>query len=200
MPIEMIVFDLGKVIFDFDFEKVIKEYCKKTDKLPDFYSAANLDLLTRYELGIIDSAQFFKSFSKETEYKGSFNEFSTLWNNIFKPIDDTIEIIGKLASKYRLSLLSNTNEMHFNYLLDGYPRVFTLFEKMFLSYQMGLRKPDPKIYQGVLDFFNIEPAKVFFIDDIAQNVEAANMLSIKAYQFTSAANLKKSLKNEGVLL
>jgi putative hydrolase of the HAD superfamily len=200
MSVEIIVFDLGKVIFDFDFEKVIKDYYKKTNIMPDFTSVSIMKLLEKYELGNIDSQKFFEQFAKESKFNGTYNEFKVLWNNIFTPIADMVEIIGSIAKNYPLAALSNTNEMHFNYLIDRYPRIFMVFKKLFLSHEMHLRKPDENIYKAVIDYFNVEPSKIFFTDDIFENVEAASKLSIKAYQFTNPKNLIKSLKDEGIRL
>lgn len=207
MAVSIVVFDLGKVIFDFDLSKFITAYAKK---IPG--SIGSLDevireytgLASSFEKGIVSPTQFYDTLSKKTHYTGSYNEFCVIWNNIFKPIPGSIEILAKLAgsksAKYKLAVLSNTNELHFEFLKERYPGVFMLFDKLFLSYETRMLKPDSAVYGQVIDYFRVKPKEIFFTDDIEKNVEAAKLCGIKAYRFTGPLNLIEQFKAENVII
>ncbi len=203
MSTKVVVFDLGKVIFDFDLLKFIVNYAKKTPvhKAADFkklileYS----DLAASYEKGTISSLEFYESLSGHTHYSGSYNEFCAIWNNIFEPLSETISLFPGLLKKYHLAILSNTNELHFEYLKNKYPQIFSHFGKIFLSYEMKMRKPDDEIFRKVIEYYKVLPEEIFFIDDIEANVKAAENNGLKAHRFTSSKDLAKKLKTERII-
>ncbi|MDR3049397.1 MAG: HAD family phosphatase [Elusimicrobiota bacterium] len=202
MAAAVILFDLGKVIFDYDFDKAYKGYIKKVAKKVDIVgmdSLFNLELLDQYERGNIETKDFFAQFSKAVGYSGTINEFTLLWNDIFTPIEPILFLIPQLAKKNRLAMLTNICDLHFTYLTERYPQVFLLFEKVFASYQMHKRKPDPAIYQEVIDALAVDPSKIFFTDDKPENIEAAKKCGINAHQFTNPKNLIKQLNDEGII-
>ncbi len=206
MAVSVIVFDLGKVIFDFDLSKFITAYTKKISGSCigsiDELIRKHLGIASSFEKGIVSPKQFYETLSQETHYTGSYNEFCVIWNNIFKPMPETIEILAKLAGgkaeKYKLAVLSNTNILHFEFLNENYPGIFTLFDKLFLSYELNLIKPEHEIFGKVIDYFKVRPEEIFFIDDIEKNVEAARICGIKAYKFEGALKLIEHLKAENV--
>jgi putative hydrolase of the HAD superfamily len=204
MSTKIIIFDLGNVIFEFDLMKFIKSYVQRIPdhKITDFnkliptYSG----FAYSYEKGNISSFDFYDTLAKKTHYNGTYNEFVIQWNNIFEPMPETIELIAKLASKYKLAILSNTNELHFGYLKDRYPDVFALFNDFFLSYKMHLRKPEDEIYQQVIRNCNVLPSEIFFTDDMEENIKAAERNGITACLFTKTYEFIKKLKEEQILI
>ncbi|MDR1474179.1 MAG: HAD family phosphatase [Endomicrobium sp.] len=204
MSIKVIVFDLGNVIFKFDLMKFIKAYVQRIPdhKITDFNKliATYSEFAYSYEKGNISSLDFYDILAKRTQYNGTYNEFVLHWNNIFEPIPETIELITELARSYKLAILSNTNELHFDYLKGRYPEVFVLFNDFFLSYKVHLRKPEDKIYQHLIRHYNILPSGIFFTDDIEENIKAAKKIGINSYLFTKTYDLIKKLKEEKVLI
>ena len=100
--------------------------------------------------------------------------------------------------KYELALLSNTNELHFDYLYKDYSDFFKNFKKLHLSYLMNLRKPDIEIYNEVLKYHNIKPENMFFTDDNQENIDAAKKAGIRAYTFKNVIKLKQDLADFGI--
>ncbi|MDR1244770.1 MAG: HAD family phosphatase [Endomicrobium sp.] len=201
---KIIVFDLGNVIFKFDLMKFIKMYIQRIPdhKITDFNELIPTysEFAYSYEKGNISSFDFYDILAKRTQYLGTYNEFVFQWNNIFEPMPETIELIAVLASKYKLAILSNTNELHFDYLKNRYPEVFALFNDFFLSYKMRLRKPEDEIYRQVIHRYNVLPSEIFFIDDMEENIKAAKKNGINAWLFTKTYELTKKLKEEKVLI
>jgi putative hydrolase of the HAD superfamily len=204
MCIKVIVFDIGNVIFKFDLMKFAKAYALRipNNKITDFYRLIStyLDFAYLYEKGNISSFDFYDVLAKRTQYTGTYSEFVFQWNNVFKPIPETIGLISKLASAYKLAVLSNINKLHFDYLKEQYPTVFSLFSDFFLSYKMHLRKPENKIYQNLIHHYDIAPFKIFFVDDVKENVEAAKRNGIDSWLFTKTYDLTKKLEEERVLI
>jgi putative hydrolase of the HAD superfamily len=201
MAIKVIVFDLGKVLFDFDFGKFSKNVSRHSAKTPpEILNAveANLNAFYEYETGALSTQVFYDKAKDFFSYNADFETFAADWNDMFTPMDATINFLKGLSAKFHTALLSNTNELHFNYLSTCFPEVFKYFKDLHLSYKMSARKPERKIYEDVINFYKLAPAEIFFTDDLSVNVEAAKSLGIKAYRFTGVQTLSANLSAEGV--
>lgn len=165
MAIEVVVFDLGKVIFDFDINKLSTQFHLSSQKskqdIVDLISG-HKDLFINYEKGLITSHEFYNQMTILLDLKMDYKSFCDIWNDIFTPFCDMIDFINILSKKYNLAILSNTNDLHFEYLQNKYPETFSCFKYLHLSYKMKSRKPDPEIYRKVIDFYNIDPAGIFY--------------------------------------
>ena len=204
MTDKVIVFDLGKVIFDYDvniISKKLSEYSteKKLFENMDEFIFSNKDLFMKYEKGQISSVDFYNKLVDLASLKNlSFEKFTDIWNDIFTPIDDVVELINSLSKKYELAILSNTNDLHFDYLYKKYSNFFTNFKKLHLSYLMNSRKPDTDIYSQVIKYHNLKPENMFFTDDNQRNIDVAKEIGIKAYKFENITKLKQDLKDFGI--
>lgn len=204
MSDKVIVFDLGKVIFDYDLNIISKALSKFSSEINLFndmesFMASNADLFVKYEKGLISSIDFYNQIVSLLSLKDlSFEEFSDIWNEIFTPMNDVIDLIDTLSKKYELSLLSNTNDLHFEYLYKKYTKVFNNFKNTHLSYKMKMRKPDVEIYENIINFYKVEPEKLFFTDDNQDNVFAAQKIGIKSFVFENSLKLKKDLNSFGI--
>jgi putative hydrolase of the HAD superfamily len=201
MQVKAVVFDLGKVIFDFDLLKFIKLFSKKTPCHLDIVNETlteYTELAIAYEKGNISPQDFFEAIKEKTHYEGSYNEFCIIWNNIFTPMEQTIELVAKIASNYPVGVLSNINELHWNYLEERYPSVFMIFDKKHLSYELHMRKPEDEIFQAVIKDYGLNPGEIFFTDDMEENVAAAVKNGITSRRFTRAAKLEENFKELGI--
>ena len=204
MAEKIIVFDLGKVIFDYDLSiisKSLSEYSPKKDLFEDMdaFIYTNKEMFYNYEKGTISSTDFYKSFTNLLKIENlSYDKFCDIWNNIFTPIQDVMDLVISLSHRYEVALLSNTNELHFDYLYKKYSDFFMCFKKLHLSYIMNLRKPDTEIYEQVLKYHNVEPQNMFFTDDNKDNVYAAMAMGIKAFSFKNIIKLRQDLECFGI--
>jgi FMN phosphatase YigB (HAD superfamily) len=188
--IKNIVFDLGGVILDIDYNLTVKAF----DGLgiPNFkeqYSKmSQSNLFDNIETGKISPVEFRDLIREVAQKTISDAEIDTAWNALILHLPQyRIEILKNLQVNYRLFLLSNTNKIHY----DDYSEVIKrengieglepLFEKTYLSHEMGLRKPDPEIFQVVLNENNLVPKETLFIDDSPQHIASAKTLGIVAY-------------------
>ena len=206
MPsVEVIIFDLGKVIFDYDLEILARAFAENSTDKKNFCNIKNFihlndELFFKYERGEISSQELYEQVKKILFLNLDYNKFCDIWNNIFTPKKYVMSIIDKLSEKYPVSLLSNTNDLHFNFIKQNNESFFKKFKALHVSHLMHCRKPEKEIYQQDINFYNIKPEKLFFTDDLNINIEAARREGISAFQFTGLANLKENLKSLGVSL
>lgn len=204
MSDKVVVFDLGKVIFDYDLNLIsnaLSKYSTKEFIFKDMNSFIyqNKELFFKYERGQISSIDFYKQMLTLLSLQNlSFEEFSKIWNEIFSPMQDVIDLICSLSKRYNLALLSNTNQLHFDYLYQKYGDFFMNFKKLHLSYLMNSRKPESAIYEQVIKEHNVTPANIFFTDDNQENIYSAMFMGIKAYHFKNISKLKQDLESFGI--
>ena len=177
-----IIFDLGGVLVGFDRQRSIDAFerigCGKVaDYIRDHRTE---DLFYRIELGEISTHDFCEEVRQMTATNADDEAIIHAWNVLLKPVtENRLHRLRELREKgVRLFLLSNTNDMHWQYCghqLDG------CFERVFLSYEMRLAKPDTAIFAEVLRQADIDAHDTLFIDDNADNIAAAASLGIKTF-------------------
>ncbi len=198
-PIEMVMFDLGRVLVDFDFKKVIRGLMQRThlkeSQIRTYFRTT--PLWDAFERGKVTPRDFFKQLEKDLHLKGfTFKTFTPLWNDIFTEIRETVEIAKRLKGKYRLAIISNVNQMHWEHVKDKHDFI-KLFDHPVASYAVGHRKPELEIFRLTLRKAKIPASRAIFIDDLHPHIRAARSMGIRAHQFTGAKKLITDLK--GVL-
>jgi len=198
--IKTIVFDLGKVLIPFDFQRGydrLAPYCAYEPKqIPE--RLRTCDLVSRFESGQVEPRPFVDEISRILESKATYDEFCGIWSSIFLP--DTLvpeELVIALKKRYRMLVLSNTNAIHFPMVREAYP-ILSHFDDYILSYEVGALKPESKIYQAAIAKAQARPEEMFFTDDIAAYVEGAKLHGIDAVQFQNAEQTVRDLKARGV--
>ena len=183
-----IIFDLGAVILNINYQNTIDEFSKLGVKnAATFYSKkVQTDLFNQIETGIISSNQFLKALQKETN-NASIIQVEQAWNAMLLDLpEEQLLMIKKLKNNYTILLLSNTNVIH----IDAFKKLLgntkwlafcELFDKMYLSYELGLRKPDVKIFEYILKEQELKAEEVFFIDDSPQHIAGAKKLGIHCH-------------------
>jgi putative hydrolase of the HAD superfamily len=197
--IKVIIFDLGKVIVDFDHFTIcrkLSQYCSLTPE--KIYELAFTTKLEAYfDEGKLTSQEFFKKAKAYLNITISKDMFKKIWNEIFTLNPGIYSVIENLKLTYQLLCLSNTNEWHFNYCRKQFP-VLGLFDSFILSYKVGKRKPHPKIFIEALQQTAALPSQCLYIDDIEEYVKKAQELGMHGIHFISVKQLKKELKGYGV--
>jgi putative hydrolase of the HAD superfamily len=200
MPIEVVFFDLGNVILPFSHyqiaEKLSRFSQKKEFQDPQRIFSYLFDLqkgkINDFDIGKVSPLEFFQSVKRHLDLSITFNEFIPIWNDIFVEDQEVSQIILSLKGRWRLGLLSNTDPLHFNYILTKFP-IMTTFEKWILSYEVGFKKPAIEIFQKAIEWASVEPQKILFIDDMKEHIEVAVSLGIQGIHFLSAHQLKEAL-------
>jgi len=207
--IKNIIFDYGNVIFNIDFKKVADAWKKLgITNAHEFYGHRQQDaVFNAIERGEISPAKF-RDRIREITQKPSLTDaqIDDAWNAIFIGIPKgNHELLLQLKNKYRTFLLSNINAIHYDYVHDYLKREFNmesnehLFEKIYYSHLTGKRKPDPEIFEQVLQENKLNPAETLFIDDSPQHLETAKKLGMQTYLMTAPNTIQQYFKTNGLL-
>jgi glucose-1-phosphatase len=188
--IKNIIFDWGGVISNLDFVK-----CNNAFKNIGFYDFENSysllkqkNLFCDFEKGLVTPDFFRKELRKMTTGEITDTDIDEAWMSMLCDLPcDRWRILQDVKEYYRTFILSNTNAIHvegyFKYLhgiygVEGYRH---LFEKVYFSYEIGMRKPDREIFDFVLKDSGLEASETLLIDDTPQNIETAQKLGIQTY-------------------
>jgi FMN phosphatase YigB (HAD superfamily) len=200
VPYRAILFDLGRVLVNFDFQHVYRKLeliCPHpAAEIPR--RLAESRLAERYETGLIESRDFHAELTKILRFNVEFDAFCALFCEIFTEILVPESLVERLATRYRLVLLSNTNAIHFAMVRQTYP-ILRHFHDFCLSYEVKAMKPDPAIYRAAVEKARCLPEECFYTDDIAAYVEGAQRFGIDAVQFESAEQLQREMRARGIL-
>ena len=194
--ITTIIFDLGGVLVNLHPEKMISCFLKQTTKLNEkdlITLLKDSTLFRNYEAGKIDSNMFYREVTRRLEADFTFNSFRSCWENMFSPNRSMIDLLEKLKKRCRLIILSNTNELHIQYLQTTYD-FFAKFDHKLYSYESGLMKPDPEIYRLAAELANAPPENCLFVDDSLQNVKAAEKAQMSFIHFRNFDGFVSDLK------
>ena len=200
MKIEALLFDLGKVLIDFNFETGVEALHASCSISRDRFEQVLWDKawIRRYERGEISTMEFHEYLCRTADLKMALPAFRETWSSVFLPdLLVSENLLAELKRTYPLILVSNTNEGHFEYIRSNY-RVLDYFDRLVLSYEVGSLKPDRKIFEHAIAAANCPPEALFFTDDREENILAAGQLGIRAHQFASQSGLVAALQNAGV--
>jgi glucose-1-phosphatase len=196
--IDFLIFDLGNVIIDIDYDFSINELKKllpehKFELTNQFFPSS---IHKDYERGLITSEQFRNEIRLMFQEDFTDAQIDHVWNSLLKDIpQERIDLLTELRKIYGTAILSNTNEIHidkFDELLKeqtGLSSINALCDKVFLSHKMGLSKPDPAIYLSAISDIGVPANRVLFFDDLLANLEGAKSVGI----YTHHINHKKGL-------
>ncbi|MCC6543344.1 MAG: HAD family phosphatase [Nitrospirae bacterium] len=199
--IKLIIFDLGKVILDFSISSVAEGLARSSNhmsykdpgKIADYLRLHLTDIAGKYERGEIRSDEFYSHIKESFYLDLSYDQFKQIWNDIFRENEGVADLIRLLKKDFRLCLLSNTNELHFEYIKKSFPIVYK-FDMWVLSYEVGVMKPDPEIFRIALKKTGVEAGEAIFIDDIKGHVLGAQGLGINSVEFKSVAQITRFIE------
>jgi len=195
-----IVFDLGNVLFKFDPDEILDNLFKDSvikSKLKEaVFKTSIWKELDRGTLSFEEAKKIFNE--KNPTIKEEIDLLLKEWKNYLHPINENIEILSKLKEKNKLFVLSNFHDDAFNYIRERYS-FFDIFDGMVVSYKEKLLKPEKEIYLLLLKRYNLNPEETFFVDDMVENIKAAEELGIKGILYTDSQSLRELLKREDVL-
>ena len=204
--IEFIYFDLGKVIVNFDHRLMSQNVSQLIDTSVEKCHRIIFEsgLQAAYESGQLTSAQYLQSFLDQSGTNGtSVDEFCFAISDIFQLNRAIIPLITQLNSiGFPIAILSNTCDAHWNHVLNRFPIIDTLFDNQrnILSFETKVMKPKPAIYEIAIKSADVDPAKIFFVDDREENVIGAKMSKIQSEVYQSPKRLIQKLNELGISL
>lgn len=198
--IDAFVFDIGNVLLRFDFGKAVARLEPLCDEKKGERFLAPLEIVkNEYESGKRSRADFLTEAYRLLGYRGDEAEFVSAWEEIFEVNEPMVELVEALHGRYPLYLLSNTSDIHVDYMLKKFP-FFERFSDAVYSYRVCCSKPDPAIYTLAAKQFGVAPERTVFIDDLAANIASANAIGFRAvaYDFRQHDVLLGTLQGWGV--
>lgn len=184
--IKHIVFDLGGVIINLSIQRTIDALTHLTNQSPSFITQAylNQSFFFAYERGEISSMEFRNQIRSLFAIDVTDDDIDQAWNAMILDLPvERLRMLQNLRKEYSISLLSNTNTIHLDYVNEVALRGVSneldyYFDKAYYSHRVGMRKPDAVIYEYVISDSGFEPHETLFLDDNKDNVRAASQLGI----------------------
>jgi putative hydrolase of the HAD superfamily len=189
-PIKNIIFDLGGVILNINYQLTLNAFKKYGVKnIESLYTQAQqVGLFDKFDRGLISPQQFREGIRKRTRQNLTDNQIDEIWNAMLLDLpSQRLALLHQIKHYYRSFLLSNTNYIHIEefskiiYRSFGINDLSDYFEKIYLSHLIKLRKPDPEVFLLILKSNGLRVEETLFIDDSLQHVEGARSLGIQAY-------------------
>ncbi|MCU5773481.1 glucose-1-phosphatase [Erwiniaceae bacterium BAC15a-03b] len=185
------IFDLGNVIVDIDFNRVLGVW-SDLGRVPlaTLQSRFRMgDNFEQHERGEISDEHFAANLCEELDIALSYEQFAAGWQAVFIDVrPEVIAVMHQLREQgHRVVILSNTNQLHCSYWPSQYPQVQLAADKLYLSQEMGVRKPEAAIYRQVLAQEEVTADQALFFDDNLANIEAARALGITSVHVTDAS-------------
>jgi putative hydrolase of the HAD superfamily len=181
--IKNIIFDLGGVILNIDYQRTIDEFEKLgVSNFETIFSQSSQNKTSdKFEKGEITEMQFYESIKELSGMEFSFSQYQFAWNSILLDLpQERISLLKELKSKYRLFLFSNTNETHYKEFITKVKDDFeSIFEKTYYSHQFGRRKPDITSFEEIMRENKIKQQETLFVDDSIQHIESGKTLGLK---------------------
>ena len=197
--IQLIVCDFGGVICSFDYRIFCERLAQRVGRTSEAIHAQVFgdSLQQEFERGRLSGLSYHRTVMTRLGADVPYPEFFTMYGDIFTEIQATCTLLERLHPLYPLYLLSDTNEIHFGYVLQTVG-VLQHFREFVVSYQLGLLKPDARIYGEVLRRSGLPAAACVFIDDRLDNVEGAVRAGMRAVRFESPTQCTTALAALGV--
>lgn len=196
-----VIFDLGRVLVDIDFDSgLYRQMADQFDMTPEamFAQFCKDELFQNYCRGELSPSEFHQRFTEWNGLAISFDEFALAWCDIFLPMPGMLELMTELQQRRTVSILSDTDPLHWNYITSRWP-VLTTVEYPTLSFEVGFTKPAPQIFLAAASRIGMKPEECFFTDDLTRNVQGAQAAGMTAVQFTGEADLRQALALHGLL-
>lgn len=152
------------------------------------------------ERGVSPFSSLHQLLQSRGGYRGSLEDFRAVWSDFFEgPVDRIEEVLDRVRREYRVAFLSNSNEVHAEAIPRAFPHLFREGEPFIFSHVERCSKPERRIYERAMEILGTRPEETVFVDDLAENVKAAEAFGMRAYQFTTAAALLAALEDDGLL-
>jgi HAD superfamily hydrolase (TIGR01549 family) len=198
---DALLFDLGRVVLDIDFNRVLATWAGHAGCAPDGLPGRLKpdDNFKRHERGEITDAEFFAGLRGSLGIDVSDAQFLEGWNAIFTgEMPGIASQLARAAQHLPLYAFSNTNRPHVEHFSVAYAPVLTHFRKIFLSSTIGLRKPDAAAYDHVVKAIGVPASRILFFDDSAENIAGARSSGLQAVHVKSPDDVANALTALGL--
>ncbi|WP_455203868.1 HAD family hydrolase [Kaarinaea lacus] len=196
--IDAVVFDVGNVLVEIDFHRVFASWAHYAqcpqEQIAERY--AHDHHYENHERGEISAREYFAALRENLDINISDEQFFEGWNQIFVGEVPTIrQLTSHYSTLFPIYAFSNSNETHKAVWISRYSQLLQPFKQVFVSCDIGKRKPDTDAYLHVADAIGTEPRRILFFDDSQQNIEGAQRVGMHAKKIDSVADMEAVLRN-----
>lgn len=196
------LFDLGNTLIKLDYERVLTnirvDATISRDALVDLFEDAGgyRDL----ERGWVTFSNFYEFLVDKAGYRGGIRRMREIWEDFF---DGTVagseDLLERVRDRYSVAFLSNSNEVHAEIIPKRFPNLFQRGDSLVFSHLLRVAKPDPAFFLRALEMIEAAPAECIFVDDLQENVRAAQSVGIRSFKFVDSVTLLQDLRREDLL-
>jgi len=197
----VIIFDLGKVLVDFDYSIAAQKIAARSAKAPEDLHAflGTSPLLVEYESGRLTRQAFYEAICEAIHFRGDLTEFGSYFADIFSEMPGTIALHAELRQRgFKTYIFSNTNDLAIEHVRRNFP-FFGNFDGHIYSYEVGAMKPEPAIYEAMEKMTGRRGADLIYIDDRHENIAAGAARGWRAILHESAEKTREELGRFGVV-
>lgn len=193
---QALLFDLGGVLFEIDFGRALEAWSS--------HSALSLSQLRRtftfdteyerHERGEITAGEYFAHLASVLRLSGTPEQIESGWNAIFiREIEETRRLVQAVRRKLPCYAFSNTNASHMSAWAAQFPAVVSSFDRIFVSHEMGMRKPERPAFDHICRTLDLPPQSILFFDDLPANVQGAQDAGLRGVCVRGPADVARAL-------
>jgi glucose-1-phosphatase len=198
--IKVLLFDIGGVVIDYDLNRAFTawEPISRFSRLA-MQQAFKFDAVyEQHERGEITAEAYFDHLCTTLQLQQDHARIAEGWNAIFiGEIIETLAMVQAARLRFPCYAFTNTNDIHHVTWSAMFPRVTDSFERVFTSYEVGYRKPDPRVFEYVARTLGVSPESIMFFDDTVENVDAAASSGLRAVHVRAPADVRNALQSIG---
>jgi glucose-1-phosphatase len=200
MSISTVVFDFGNVLAFFSHRRAAEQLAAYSSMSAEAIEAYLFGgrLEDDYEAGRLSTPQFMGLVRETCRLSCTDAQFARAFGDMFTPNAEVCSLVPLLKPRYRLLLLSNTNELHARQFLPQFKDTLDLFDHLVLSHEVGFRKPDPRVFAHCQRLASRPAGELLFIDDLPSNVEGARACGWQGLVYERGTDLRRALEGLGL--
>jgi putative hydrolase of the HAD superfamily len=201
-PVRAILFDLGRVVIDIDFERALSAWQRHSRLPPEQLRALfrHDEPYERHETGSLSAESYFEHLRELLALECDGAQVALGWNSIFLgEIEETVHMLDAIRDKVPCYAISNTNAAHVDEMNRGFPALLPRFRKVFTSHEIGHRKPHAEAFRHVLREIGVPAPEVLLFDDLPENIEGARRCGLQATLVRSPQDVRDTLLRIGLL-
>jgi len=198
---DIFIFDLGKVLVDFDYTPAARKIAARSAKSPADLHAflGGSPLLQEYESGRLNRRQFYEAVAQAIGFRGDLEEFGGYFADIFTAMPGTIALHAELRRRgFKTYIFSNTNDLAIEHVRRSFP-FFQDFDGYILSYEVGGMKPQPEIYAAMETLTGRSGGDLVYLDDRLENIAAGRARGWRTILHESPEKSRQAIVEWGLL-
>jgi putative hydrolase of the HAD superfamily len=198
-----VLFDLGGVVLDIDFERPLAVWQPHSRLAPEELRAAfrQDDPYLRHETGALSADGFLAHLREVLALECDPDTVRAGFNAILvAEIEETVRLLDAIRPDVPRYAISNTNPVHVAEIERAFPRLLPRFHRVFVSHEIGQRKPDAAAFRHVLEAIGVPAPEALLFDDLLPNIEAARAIGMQAVQVRGPEDVRRGLLERGLLV